>query len=122
MHVGSTMAAAETRAETGVMGYYDVIQQTRGNYTQWLKAQGQPLPERLRNNSAAERLTFDRVCSEFAAIGTADHVVSQTAELAHATGADHVLAWMNISTVAYDHIKESMQRFAEDALPAIRGI
>ena len=122
MHVGSTMAAAETRAEAGVMSYYDVIQQTRGNYAQWLKIQGQLPPERLRNNSAVERLTFHRVCSEFAAIGTVDHLVSKTAELAHATGADHVLAWMNIGTVAHDHIKESMQRFAEDALPAIREI
>lgn len=122
MHVGSTMAAAETRAEAGVMSYYDVIQQTRGNYVQWLKAQGRPLPERLRKNAAAEDLTFDRVCSEFAAIGTAEQVVNKTAQLAHATGADHVLAWMNIGTVTHDHIKESMQRFAEDALPAIREI
>ena len=38
------------------------------------------------------------------------------------TGAGHVLAWMNIGSVAHDHIKESMQRFAEDALAAVRRI
>ena len=104
------------------MGYYDVIRETRGNYAAWLTSQGRPLPERLRKNAAAGGLTFDRVCSEFAAIGTATEVVDRVGELARETGADHVLAWMNIGNVYHDHIKESMQRFAEDALPAVREI
>ncbi len=122
MHVGATSAEAETRSEAGVMSYYDVIRETRGNYAEWLLAQGRPLPERLRKNAAAGGLTFDRVCSEFAAIGTAAQVVDRVGGLARETGAAHVLAWMNIGSVSHDHIKESMQRFAEDALPAVRGI
>ena len=122
MHVGGTTAEAERRSEAGVMGYYDVIRETRGSYAEWLTAQGRPLPERLRRNAAAGGVTFDRVCSEFAAIGTADDVVNRVGELARDTGACHVLAWMNIGSVSHDHIKESMRRFAEDALPAVRGI
>ena len=67
-------------------------------------------------------MTFERVCNGFAAIGTADQVVERIGELARDTGAGHVLAWMNIGSVAHDHIQESMQRFAEDALAAVREI
>ena len=122
MHVGGTAAEAEARSEAGVMGYYDVIRETRGSYAEWLTARGRPLPERLRRNAAAGGLSFDRVCGEFAAIGTAGRVVDRVGDLARDTGAAHVLAWMNIGSVAHDHIKESMQRFAEDALPAVRAI
>jgi len=122
MHVGGTPDEARARSEAGVMSYYDVIRETRGSYAQWLTAQGRPLPERLRKNAAAGSLTFDRVCSEFAAIGTADQVVDRVAGLARDTGAGHVLAWMNIGSVSHPHIKESMQRFAEDALSAVREI
>ena len=122
MHVGGTEAEAEARSEAGVMSYYDVIRETRGNYAEWLTARGRPLPERLRRNAAAGGLSFDRVCSEFAAIGTAGRVVDRIGDLARDTGAAHVLAWMNIGSVSHDHIKESMQRFAEDALPAVRAI
>ncbi|MDE0032087.1 MAG: LLM class flavin-dependent oxidoreductase [Deltaproteobacteria bacterium] len=122
MHVGGTAAEAEARSEAGVMGYYDVIRETRGSYAEWLTARGRPLPERLRRNAAAGGLSFDRVCSEFAAIGTAGRVVDRVGDLARDTGAAHVLAWMNIGSVSHDHIKESMQRFAEDALPAVRAI
>lgn len=122
MHVGGTAAEAEARSEAGVMSYYDVIRETRGSYAEWLTARGRPLPERLRRNAAAGGLSFGRVCSEFAAIGTAGRVVDRVGELARDTGAAHVLAWMNIGSVPHDHIKESMQRFAEDALPAVRAI
>lgn len=122
MHVGGTAAEAEARSEAGVMGYYDVIRETRGSYAEWLTARGRPLPERLRRNAAAGGLSFDRVCSEFAAIGTAGRVVDRVGDLARDTGAAHVLAWMNIGSVSHDHVKESMQRFAEDALPAVRAI
>lgn len=122
MHVGGTATEAEARSEAGVMGYYDVIRETRGSYAEWLTARGRPLPERLRRNAAAGGLSFDRVCSEFAAIGTAGRVVDRVGDLARDTGAAHVLAWMNIGSVSHDHIKESMQRFAEDALPAVRAI
>ena len=122
MHVGGTADEARVRSEGGVMSYYDVIRETRESYAQWLISQGRPLPERLRKNAAADGLTFDRVCSEFAAIGTAAQVVDRVADLARDTGAGHVLAWMNIGSVSHDHIKESMQRFAEDALAAVRAI
>ena len=122
MHVGGTAAEAEARSEAGVMSYYDVIRETRGSYAEWLTARGRPLPERLRRNAAAGGLSFERVCSEFAAIGTAGRVVDRVGDLARDTGAAHVLAWMNIGSVAHDYIKESMQRFAEDALPAVRAI
>ena len=122
MHVGGTTAEAEQRSEAGMMGYYDVIRETRGSYAEWLTARGRPLPERLRKNAAAGGVTFDRVCSEFAAIGTAAEVVDRVGELARGTGAAHVLAWMNIGSVSHDHIKESMQRFADGALPAVRGM
>lgn len=122
LHVGGTADEARSRSEAGVMGYYDVIRETRANYAQWLTAQGRPLPERLRRNAAADGLAFDRVVNEFAAIGTADQVVDRVAEVARDTGADHVLAWMNIGSVSHHHIKESMQRFAEDALPGVRRI
>ena len=122
MHVGGTATEAEARSEAGVMGYYDVIRETRGSYAEWLTARGRPLPERLRRNAAAGGLSFERVCSEFAAIGTAGRVVDRVGDLARDTGAAHVLAWMNIGSVSHDHIKESMQRFAEDALPAVRAI
>ena len=122
MHVGGTEAEARDRSEAGVMSYYDVIRDTRGSYADWLLSQGRPLPERLRANAAAGGVTFERVCNGFAAIGTADQVVERIGELARDTGAGHVLAWMNIGSVTHDHIKESMQRFAEDALAAVREI
>ena len=122
IHVGGSAAEAEARSEAGVMSYYDVIRETRGNYAQWLTEQGRPLPERLRKNAAAGGVSFDRVCGEFAAIGTAERVVERIGELARATGAGHVLAWMNIGSVPHHHIKESMQRFAEDALSEVRRI
>ena len=122
MHVGGTAAEAETRSEAGVMSYYDVIRETRGNYARWLTEQGRPLPERLRRNAAAGGLSFERVCGEFAAIGTAERVTERIGELARDTGAGHVLAWMNIGSVSHPHIMESMQRFAEDALSEVRRL
>ena len=122
MHVGATDSEARARSEAGVMGYYDVIRETRGNYARWLTDQGRPLPERLRKNAASDGLTFHRVVEEFAAIGAADRVVDRVAELARETGAGHVLAWMNIGSVSHEHIEESMRRFAREALPEVRGI
>jgi len=122
LHVAQTNRDAETRAEAGVMGYYDVIRATRNNYAQWLTDQGKPLPERLRTNAASGGIGYDRVCKEFAAIGTAERVVGRIEEVARETGANHVLAWMNIGSVPHTHIEESMQRFAADALPAVRAL
>lgn len=122
LHVAATKRAAEERAEAGVMGYYDVIRTTRGNYAQWLVDQGKPLPERVRQNAASGGLTYGQVCKDFAAIGTAEDVVKRIKELAQETGANHVLAWMNIGSVPHAHIMQSMERFAADALPAVRAL
>lgn len=122
LHVAETNRAAEERAEAGVMGYYDVIRSTRGSYAQWLVDQGKPLPERLRQNAVSGGITYDQVCQSFAAIGTAEHVVNRIEELTRETGANHILAWMNIGSVPHAHIQTSMKRFASDALPAVRAL
>lgn len=122
LHVAQTTREAENRAEAGVMSYYDVIRTTRANYARWLTDQNRPLPERLRQNAVSRGITYDQVCREFAAIGTADQVVERIDELTRETGASHILAWMNIGSVAQAHIKESMRRFAEEALPAVRAL
>jgi len=122
LHVAATTSAAEEHAEAGVMGYYEVIRSTRANYAQWLVDQGKPLPERLRQNAASGGITYGQVCKDFAAIGTAEHVVGRIEELARETGANHILAWMNIGSVPHADIRQSMERFAADALPAVRAL
>lgn len=122
VHVAQTTRQAERRAEAGVMSYYEVIRATRAAYARWLTERGQPLPERLRQNAASQGISYARVCEEFAAIGTPNKVAERIAELADATGAGHVLTWMNIGSIPHAHIKDSMLRFAEEALPAVRAL
>jgi alkanesulfonate monooxygenase SsuD/methylene tetrahydromethanopterin reductase-like flavin-dependent oxidoreductase (luciferase family) len=122
LHVAETTRAAERRAEAGLMSYYDVIRTTRAAYAQWLTERGEPLPERLRTNAVSGGIAYARVCEEFAAIGTADRVAERIGKLAQETGAGHILAWMNIGSMAHEHVKDSMKRFAKDALPAVRAL
>jgi len=122
LHAAPTTGEAEERARSGVMSYYDVIRTTRANYAQWLTDQGRPLPERLRQNAVSGGINYERVCEEFAAIGAVERIVDRIAELTQQTGASHILAWMNIGSLAHEHIKDSMRRFAHDALPAVRAL
>jgi hypothetical protein len=38
-----------------------------------------------------------------------------------ATGAAHLLAWMNIGSVPHRYVVESMERFARDVMPGLAG-
>lgn len=119
MYLDETTGRARDRAETGIMSYYEVIRDTRKRYTEWLLEKGAPLPSRLRKNAASDGLTFDRVCEEFAIVGTADAAVEGLTQLSEETGANHVLVWMNIGSMPHSLVTKSMERFARHVLPRL---
>jgi alkanesulfonate monooxygenase SsuD/methylene tetrahydromethanopterin reductase-like flavin-dependent oxidoreductase (luciferase family) len=121
LHVASTRSEAERRSEEGIMNYYRIIGAMRRNYIDWMTRQGNTLPERLAKVSAGDGLTFERVCSEHAVIGDSSEVTARLQQLSEETGANHILAWMNIGSVSHGHVVESMQRFAGEVLPRLQS-
>ena len=121
MYVGETTRKAREEAESGIMSYYEVIRNTRQSYIQWLVGRGAPLPSRLRKNAASDGLTFERVCEEFAVVGTPDAVLDGFAQLREETGASHILAWMNIGSMPHSRVTRSMERFARHVLPKLES-
>jgi alkanesulfonate monooxygenase SsuD/methylene tetrahydromethanopterin reductase-like flavin-dependent oxidoreductase (luciferase family) len=121
LHVASTRGEAERRSEQGIMNYYRIIGAMRRNYIDWMTRQGRSLPERLAKVSPGDGLSFERVCSEHAVIGDSSEVAGRLQQLSEETGASHILAWMNIGSVAHGHVVESMQRFADEVLPRLES-
>lgn len=121
LHVASTAEEARRRSERGVMEYYRIIREMRASYIEWLAHRGEDLPERLGKTSAAEGLTFERVCAEHAAIGDAAAVREKLGALAEATGAREILAWINIGGMPHEAVVDSMRRVAEEIMPR-RGL
>jgi alkanesulfonate monooxygenase SsuD/methylene tetrahydromethanopterin reductase-like flavin-dependent oxidoreductase (luciferase family) len=119
LHTASTRGEAERRSEQGIMNYYGIIGAMRRDYIDWMTRQGKPLPERLAKVSAGDGLSFERVCSEHAVIGDSSEVAERLQQLSEETGATHILAWMNIGSVAHEHVLESMRRFADEVLPRL---
>jgi alkanesulfonate monooxygenase SsuD/methylene tetrahydromethanopterin reductase-like flavin-dependent oxidoreductase (luciferase family) len=121
LHVASTRDEAEKRSEQGIMNYYKIIGSMRRNYIDWMTRRGSVLPERLAKVSAGDALSFERVCSEHAVIGDSSEVTARLRQLSAETGASHILVWMNIGSIAHEHVVESMRRFAEDVLPHLES-
>jgi alkanesulfonate monooxygenase SsuD/methylene tetrahydromethanopterin reductase-like flavin-dependent oxidoreductase (luciferase family) len=121
LHVASTRDEAERRSEQGIMNYYRIIAGMRRDYVEWMTRRGSALPERLAKVSAGDDLTFERVRAEHAVVGDSYEVTVRLQQLSEETGATHILAWMNIGSVAHGHVVESMRRFADEALPRLES-
>jgi alkanesulfonate monooxygenase SsuD/methylene tetrahydromethanopterin reductase-like flavin-dependent oxidoreductase (luciferase family) len=120
MHLAKTAEEARQRAADGIMSYYTIIAEVRSTYIDWLNRRGSPLPPRLLKTATGEGLTFERVCTEHAIVGTSDTAVAGLQQLAEKTGADHILVWMNIGSIAHKFVLESMERFAREVMPRVR--
>ncbi|HEY1374772.1 MAG TPA: LLM class flavin-dependent oxidoreductase [Candidatus Binatia bacterium] len=118
MHIAASTDEARERSREGIMRYYRIIGDMRAGYIEWLQSQNEPLPPRLLKTATGE-LTFERVCEEHAVIGDSASALSAVREWMGATGAAHLLAWMNIGSVPHRHVVESMERFARDVMPAL---
>lgn len=118
MHLAATTAAAKSRAEAGVMSYFDTIRDLRLDYTDWLNRRGVELPARLRTAAGAQ-VAFDTVCEKHAVIGDSNMALEKLKALAQRTGAAHLLTWFNIGTVPHVAVKASMEQFAADVMPKL---
>ena len=121
LHVAETNREAKERSKAGIMNYYRIIGAMRADYIQWLTRRGKHLPERLAKVATGAALTFERVCAEHAVIGDSAEVVTRIRALADATGASHILVWMNIGSADHELVLESMRRFANEVMPQLEN-
>lgn len=120
IHLAATTAEARARSEAGVMSYFKTILDMRLEYTDWLKRRGVELPLRLRT-AAGALVEFSTVCEKHAVIGDSRWAVEKLAGWLRKTGATHVLAWFNIGTVPHAVVKASMEQFAKEVMPELKG-
>lgn len=121
MLLAETASEANRRAREGIMGYYKIIGEVRSNYIEWLSQKGTELPSRLQKVSISHGLTFERVCAKHAVVGDSESAASALRRLADQTGAEHVLAWMNIGSAPHSFVLESMEQFAREVMPRLEG-
>jgi alkanesulfonate monooxygenase SsuD/methylene tetrahydromethanopterin reductase-like flavin-dependent oxidoreductase (luciferase family) len=118
MHLAAMTGEAKSRAESGVMSYFDTIRDLRLDYTDWLNRRGVELPARLRTAAGAQ-VAFETVCEKHAVIGDSKFAVEKLKGLAQRTGAAHLLTWFNIGTVPHAAVKASMEQFAAEVMPKL---
>ena len=118
MHLAQSANEARERARAGVMNYYQTIGEMRTSYIDWLNGRGIPLPPRLLKTATGD-LTFEKVCAEHAVIGDSSTALKALQELVRSTSAGHILAWMNIGSIAQRPVLESMRQFAREVMPRL---
>lgn len=118
VHVAETVHKAKEQCQTGFMGYYRVIQQTRKDYQDWLSRRGIDAGQRLRPASW-EGITFERMCIEHAIIGDSQMAREEIRRLSEQTGATHILCWMNMGSIPHRLVLESMRRCAQEVMPRL---
>jgi alkanesulfonate monooxygenase SsuD/methylene tetrahydromethanopterin reductase-like flavin-dependent oxidoreductase (luciferase family) len=116
VHLAETESEARSRAEAGVMSYFETIRDLRADYTDWLTRRGVELPARLRT-AAGSPVEFPRVCDQHAVIGDSRLAREKIGALTRSTGATHLLTWFNIGTVPHVAVKAAMEQFAREVMP-----
>ena len=119
IHLAETTAEAKARAEEGIMSYFKIIADMRRDYVDWVTRRGVELPVRLGRSGAGLPVTYETVCGQHAVVGDSTFAVEKLRGLREQTGAMHFLTWHNIGSVPHALVKESMERFAREAMPQL---
>jgi alkanesulfonate monooxygenase SsuD/methylene tetrahydromethanopterin reductase-like flavin-dependent oxidoreductase (luciferase family) len=119
LHLANSTREARTRAEAGIMSYFEIIADMRRQYIDWCNRRGAELPVRLGRSGAGLPVTYETVCAQHAVVGDSSFAVEKLRELAEKTGASHFLIWINIGAVPQRLVMESMELFASEVMPRI---
>ncbi len=119
LHLAKSVTEARTRAQKGIMSYFETIADMRRQYIDWLNRRGVDLPARLGRSGAGQPVTYETVCAQHAVVGDSNFAIEQLRELATKTGAGHFLIWINIGAVSHPMVLECMEQFASEVMPRL---
>jgi alkanesulfonate monooxygenase SsuD/methylene tetrahydromethanopterin reductase-like flavin-dependent oxidoreductase (luciferase family) len=119
MHIGATRQGALTKSRQGIMDYYRVISKTRSDYRDWLTRRGFDGAKRLPP-VPWEGMSFEEISAEHAVLNDSAGALEEIRALLDDTQATHLLCWMNIGSMDHEAVLESMERFADSVMPALR--
>lgn len=123
VYVDTDGARARRTFEAPLMSYYAVIGRMMGSMMERLQRKHAQFPPSYQGYLALgevlQDLSYERVCRDFAIVGTPEEAVDRIAELRDRLDLKDMILWTNVGALDHERVTASLKLFADKVMPRV---